>query len=405
MRQRSKGGVSEVIATATVNWKGAPPYSATYTGGLLKRGSIRTMYDEVVPQFQKRSAKGEIFMNPCRSITETYSVSPGTAVIIPVGDSQPWTSVTREGVCLPNTSIPFLSVDADDIGRAIKQAGTQVSARLRTPNVEGLVDLAEAKKTIKGLRGTVLRLTALIKKLMQSPDFVKFCRRHGQTRNFSSFSLFMSSNWLEYRYQFIPLFLSVKGLLESIKRKNSHKRETLRAHVAFSDSDILQFVTGDDLNNQVIGHVSASRKSEVVVRTGILAEMVEASLLELNGVAASRIPSAVWELISFSFVVDWFANIGDMVSIMSPPVGYRELGSWTSVTVTQTVDWSISLEEYPDAGGWNYTGGTSNGSFSRTEFSRSSGVTTGITLKVFQGKLSDWIHFADAIALLRQLIR
>jgi len=34
-----------------------------------------------------------------------------------------------------------------------------------------------------------------------------------------------------------------------------------------------------------------------------------------------------WELIPYSFVVDWFVNIGDFIGAMSPSLGWTQLGS------------------------------------------------------------------------------
>jgi hypothetical protein len=46
-----------------------------------------------------------------------------------------------------------------------------------------------------------------------------------------------------------------------------------------------------------------------------------------------------WELVPWSFVVDWFVNVGDLLGALVPNFGVSEIGSVTSVIVERKDEW------------------------------------------------------------------
>jgi hypothetical protein len=64
----------------------------------------------------------------------------------------------------------------------------------------------------------------------------------------------------------------------------------------------------------------------------------------------------IWEIIPFSFVVDWFANIGGLINALNPNPSYKTLGSWLVSTTTVTCYGTITVT-LPDSS-------TNTGSFS-----------------------------------------
>lgn len=99
---------------------------------------------------------------------------------------------------------------------------------------------------------------------------------------------------------------------------------------------------------------------QVDVRAGVLYEIVNSH--NRYGFNFSDLPAAAWELVPFSFVVDWFTNVGQFIRGVTPKFGARELATWTSVKrtktvqVTQTSEWVASNSTYEEvqapSGGW-----------------------------------------------------
>jgi hypothetical protein len=60
------------------------------------------------------------------------------------------------------------------------------------------------------------------------------------------------------------------------------------------------------------------------------------------GVDGAGLLSTPWELIPFSFVADWFINVGDFLGAMVPYLSKNPIGTWYTVKRTQTRVWKIT---------------------------------------------------------------
>jgi hypothetical protein len=61
----------------------------------------------------------------------------------------------------------------------------------------------------------------------------------------------------------------------------------------------------------------------------------------------TEVPLAAWELVPFSFVVDWIVNVGDWLEAVQPKVGVRTLAEGITVKSERTLfrnvtGWEIS---------------------------------------------------------------
>jgi hypothetical protein len=61
------------------------------------------------------------------------------------------------------------------------------------------------------------------------------------------------------------------------------------------------------------------------------------SQLMKQGVGFKDLLTLPWELVPFSFVFDWFVNVGDRLRAAVPTSGFKELGSCTTVTRVDSV--------------------------------------------------------------------
>jgi len=88
----------------------------------------------------------------------------------------------------------------------------------------------------------------------------------------------------------------------------------------------------------------------VNVRAGILYEYHRSP--DTFGIGLSEVPVAGWEAIPFSFVADWFFNIGSYIEAITPISGVKRLGSWT----TTRIELSTTRSTW-----WNDAGTHANG--------------------------------------------
>jgi hypothetical protein len=91
-------------------------------------------------------------------------------------------------------------------------------------------------------------------------------------------------------------------------------------------------------------------------RAGVLTD-VELSHVSIWGTDA--IASSLWELTPFSFILDWFFNVGQKIAAFSPNAGVRKLASWVTVrtlaTLTNSADGfsNVVVCDYADSMSWS----------------------------------------------------
>lgn len=297
----------------------------TLNGPWLK-GRSEVMYDVVVPNFQRRSSSGEIFINPMRSIKVDADVTMGAfaysigKITEPCDYSQ---SFAESPYCLNalGTAIDHLPMD-DAPGAAMRKiAGTRAAANIDDATFEGAVFIGELRETIGFLRNPL-------------SSFTKFLSSVRKTKTRSGYigptSQFLSDNWLSYRYAVRPLANDIVDGLDAINDVVDGfdpDRRTARGYASYTSklSDSGDIGSG----SSPIVSWTQSTQMDYSVRAGILYEYSRSP--DTFGVNLHQLPVTGWELIPFSFVADWFVNIGPWIEAITPKAGVKILGEWTTV--------------------------------------------------------------------------
>jgi hypothetical protein len=150
--------------------------------------------------------------------------------------------------------------------------------------------------------------------------------------------------------------------------------------------------------------VMQNSNQQVNVRCGILYELdLDRSTF---GFSLDEIPNAGWELLPFSFVADWFLNLGSWVSAVSPKIGVRKLGEWT---VVRKNSFTHTQSYFTSAGaGRILTGSGECNEFLNTRTTtRTPVIETGIRFQTnpypISGTTLGLKRLADSLTLLYQL--
>jgi hypothetical protein len=198
-------------------------------------GLQKTMEDVVTPQFSKRRAKGEVFFNPLKVVeTESSIESSGTLVYHGVAISCAGTGTHHE-VSIPGPfSIfhlmngvytvpipPQLIIPSQDISDLTDEVATKGMAERGKAQNNLFESVAEYKQTLKLLAGPIKTIWRFITK---NEDKIKVLRP--------------DEAWLIYRYGVLPFIKDVTGIVNGLKQKTGHKRQTTRAKGEISQSKI-----------------------------------------------------------------------------------------------------------------------------------------------------------------------
>lgn len=153
-----------------------------------------------------------------------------------------------------------------------------------------------------------------------------------------------ANSWLEYRYGWTPLILDGISVIDAFQRKlgRSTRRLVSRAHSGISYSEITagtQIDSGDQTRTvQYSRSLTRTTKRDAGVLYEINISSAADDLMRVTGSRCSDLPATVWEVIPYSFVVDWFVNVGDWLRAITPVPGITPLGNWvTDVNNTDVV--------------------------------------------------------------------
>lgn len=284
-------------------------------------GSRAVMVDRITSRFRERSARGEVIVNPMsreETVFQTgdsgwrFNTFAGSPQREYVGDwSGNW--------CTMRYGTPgHLSLPTYDT--LIAEVSTQARAGVLQPTVQGMVSLAEFTKTFRMLASPFKSLTSYIGRTG---------KRKGKQQSFAETA---RSSWLEYRYGWRPFMREIESIVEALGKSYS-PRLTARAMRSQTDEASDSFVGSDSGVNIPFTIVT---KRELVIRAGIL-YVHELALDGYQwGMSLRDLPSTAWELVPYSFVVDWFVNVSSFIEAVVPKAGVHTLGSWVVVKKTTT---------------------------------------------------------------------
>lgn len=337
------------------------PWGAYTSSTFEKKIEKRSMTDVVTPGFKKIIASGGIINNPMKQIIEkedcpkldldfTYcsnrwGCDPARwhpyqygRIAGPVGV----TGITGDYLPLSDA----INVDALK-DRAISKAWARVS----NSEILALATLKEANSTVDGLKDILLKVIRVINAIKSGN-----ARRIKKEIKPSE----LADIYMNARYNLRPLYYDCIGMIKAFRKEvaETPERQTFRASI----SDVGESADSDSFT--WIGNppgwgidVTTHRRTGVTsrVRAGVLTELD--FLIEPQFFGIDEITETVWDLIPYSFIIDWFFNVGDVISSFAPNVGFKTLASWVVVDTTTVYTASVTSTRpfAGTAGSYNYS--------------------------------------------------
>lgn len=186
-------------------------------------------------------------------------------------------------------------------------------AKMKSPAFDGMVNLGELRETIKGILNPLSGIRSIVRRIVTKPT-QSFRLRSSA----AAYTEHMLNQWMEYRYGFMPLYLSVR---DALKAAHYHLVGTgyviQMIHKRAQNPSRTLVTTGHNeaLYVPVKGTVVQTRS---VTASAALASRLKIDEQRLWGFSVLDVPATVWELIPLSFVVDWFYNVGDWIKAVTP---------------------------------------------------------------------------------------
>lgn len=287
-------------------------------GGLI--GPISTMTDVVTKNLRAHIEAGDIVNNPMHLVKMVVNNSNGSFTF-----THPLygTGVTSGDI----GSLVYSAFGSDwfnisqDVERAGQIALVKAYAKVNQSSVMGGELLATFKQTHEMLKRPFKSAGELLYRTM-------FKRRKYQLtagRYFGNVARANSQAWLEARYGMIPIILDGNTIIREFNKvyqKLMVDRRVARSGQTVSRSETRSFTDKTLPTTSTVATGTVILEQNARVNAGVIYEVTHQDLpgqfASILGFRKRDIDPVIWELMPWSFVVDWFTNIGDWIEATRP---------------------------------------------------------------------------------------
>lgn len=340
-------------------------YRKNFDGSILNQpipkpaALSRQTYDEVIPGFHKRSANGEIFNNPYSSSVNTFAASDNyfaRGVLKKDGKVEiaNWTNgALLTTLCLPE-AFPKVSLDIESAAAiaAVEAIGSVNKTDVDLGNFAG--EWSKTRSLHRDLGNAILKVFTEGAKTRSKRSSVKKVTLYDQYGNpllnksgkprykyitesaeisgvgMTNVSSNISNLYLVGRMGLLPLLSDLEGACKFLSKKYSPR---LTARGSQTLNGIAQAVMPVDDFGGVKWAVTLQTTKAWTIRYGILYESSDAGRA-VAGLGLSRPLTTAWNLLPWSFVADWFLNVGAWLDAVQPSLASRNLCAWASTSET-----------------------------------------------------------------------
>lgn len=200
---------------------------------------------------------------------------------------------------------------------------------------EGLTFLGELRQTTKMLRNPLKSIDEGIGKILRRKKFVVTSRHPVTGRitrskvNGYALSSFKKNDLLngktaaelvlQWNFGILPLYNDVKGIVRALDEKPLSLATRVRGY-GEAESISSQF-SPDAYNESTVtidSNIDVYSRVQVIYTAGILVEATAPDALkrlrDRGAFSILDVPATAWELIPWSFLIDYFSNVGDIIA-------------------------------------------------------------------------------------------
>ena len=321
---------------------------------LPKWSRKRSMYDVVTPGYRKLQNQGVIINNPRQLEDVLYSNIPHIIeadwwyggvpghMIMPIQDTL---AIPNRDATLPDKYKfeqlfkPYADLEA--------LASNRAWANVQLSEAALLASIGELPETLSWLKSLFSRLVKLTKMFRSKtamyrtfPTLVttfigippRRLKRYLDSlpKKTSDHLKLFSDAWLEWRYAIRPLIFEIKQAVEALsKLVTKASRQTARGkEVRLVDTSKQLTMVTSSAGGITTTKVKQTVKATYQCRAGVLFE-IEDDLDTLMAVWGLDQPlEAIYELLPFSFMLDWVFSVGDTIGAWSSQPSLNPLASW-----------------------------------------------------------------------------
>jgi hypothetical protein len=325
-------------------------------------GEYWEMTDVVTPGFHAKKKRGEVVFSPMTSIHTKATMTLGSAtyrkktngincsgVYHDIGSKADVSGFLpdycsavgfTQGACLV-APLLISEVDKHNLSADLM---TRVLSNVGKSKLNLGEDWAEIDKSLRLLSD----LFSDLRKILTNPNFL--------TKAKSAANI-----WLLTRYGLKPLINDIFDALLALEKDVGRQRVTTRARDSISQSSVR---TVTKASATVTHYIREEVTDDLEYRVMSLNEYTISTGFNL-GFGLKNLGLLAWELIPFSFVIDWFVNIGEYIGSLVPAIDAQQLGSCYVLHRNYSMR-ITALDEIPISGWTSVSKDTGEYLFART---------------------------------------
>jgi len=325
--------------------------------------SYEAMEDVVTPNFKKESALGHIVNSPM--LSENLEYRQTALTFVEDWAHPPNTYETGYGFAfsrLPFTPLllsPVRVAELDALFRPFASERdlcvTQAWANVDESEMLALASLGELPETVAWLASLYKRAATLFKRFKDKRNGIERKKRKMTNKQYLDSR---SNFWLELRYAVRPLIFEaaqIAAILEGLT--GGQQRNTARGfYESSSDDTSSPFSVGMTPDRSASCVETVQRTSNY--RAGVLYTYDLSKAGWANTLGLDKPIESLWELTKLSFMLDWFFNLGDVISSFTPSAQLSPLTSWITEEHTFTTECVYSDYQVEDGIEWTHLGVT-----------------------------------------------
>lgn len=357
-RNRTRNLQIQTRAFKTMKTGSGAPVTTSNPTGLS--GTYGLMADNNHPQYKKRRREGQIVMGDVllQKNVQNYQATAlqwtaGTTTCTLSGD---FASQVKGVVTIPDA---FTSINLSNL---MDLELISAYAKINSETVMSGELLSDLAQTVSMLRAPFSSAEKHLARMLSHAQ-----SKYRETAD--SVAQANASAWLEYRYGIVPLYLDINLILEifALKHCNLGKHRTVvRSGKVYRDNKTVTFSQKalpilNNIGYQLYASGSVDCQRELAINSGVIYEVVPRTqadeLAAQFQLGSSAVLPTAWEIVPFSFVADWFFNVGDWLSANNLPPGVTVLGNWTTakkgfVDTYMSTDLNMTMNSVVRHGSW-----------------------------------------------------
>jgi len=213
-------------------------------------------------------------------------------------------------------------------------AAMKAYAKISSASIDIGENLNDLRKTVDLLKSPLKGIVKAIGKMGKQSSRAFRLPKPGLGARSQNFLKAMSDRWLEYRYGIMPLILDFEAGRKMVNKGFFHRHSPKKTARSSNSTTVTTDVETREANFPGITNTWLnSTTTSYGIHCGwyYYTTLTRADFTRFAlGLDIYQFPALVWEIIPYSFVLDWFVNVGDWIKCITPDPYTTILGSFAS---------------------------------------------------------------------------